>query len=313
CPENSHYDACGTACPATCAHRDAPTSCPHPCVETCACDPGHVLNGGRCVAVSSCGCTHDGRYHPPGEEFWGDESCHARCRCDAELGMVTCQEAGCKVGEKCSLVRDGVRGCYPTACGVCQVLGAGTYSTFDRRSLRLAGRCRYLLASGGGGGSDGHGDGDGGSGEAFEVEVEEEAGGKIRRLEVTVHGVTVGMEGGEQWEVKVSGERQLLPLVLAGGAVTVTREGTHRVLQARDGPKLLFDGAAYAALTLPVAFRGRTRGLCGDFDGDATNDVTDPRALGDAWGIPTPGCTHGDVPTACPLPPPERCRMLEGP
>ena len=146
CPKNSHYEACGNACPATCTNRDAPAACTQPCVETCACNEGYVLSGGQCVAVASCGCTHDGRYYSPGEEFWADETCRSWCRCDPDLGMVACTEAGCKLGERCA-VAQGVRRCVAKSRSVCVATGDPHYTTFDGHRYDFMGTCVYQLAA----------------------------------------------------------------------------------------------------------------------------------------------------------------------
>ncbi|XP_074710555.1 IgGFc-binding protein [Strix uralensis] len=295
CPLNQHYELCGPACPATCRGDAEGEPCEKnaPCAEGCFCNDGFLLSGSRCVPLARCGCLHRGRYYKAGEEFYACPRCSERCVCQAD-GAVECRPAGCAEGEECG-VQDGVRGCYPNECGRCQVLGAASYSTFDGHPLHFAGTCTYTLAAV-------EADGPEDPLVPFAVEMEKESGEEgplIRRLLVTVHGVTVGMARGTQWEVTVDGERHLLPLAVAQGAVVVAQEGPYRVLQARGGLKLLYDSLGYAVLTLPVAFRRRPRGLCGNFDGDAGNDAATPVELGATWGTLTPSCTHGS-----PLPPP---------
>ncbi|NXJ01596.1 FCGBP protein, partial [Psophia crepitans] len=274
------------------------------CAEGCFCDRGFLQSGDRCVPLPQCGCSHEGRYYQAGQTFYSNPRCDERCACQAS-GELQCRPGGCAASEACA-VRDGVRGCYPRECGRCQVLGAVSYSTFDGRSVYFAGTCAYALAA-----AEVADPGD--SVVPFVVRMEKESGKEgpvIRRLLVTVHGVTVAMARGTQWEVLVDGERHLLPLSLGAGAVTVTQEGAHRVLQARGGPKLLYDGDAYALLTLPHTYRGLTRGLCGDFDGDAADDLAAPQELGAAWGTLASGCTHGSSPPDCSSVTRGRCGML---
>ncbi|NXW39158.1 FCGBP protein, partial [Phaetusa simplex] len=306
CPPNQHYELCGPTCPATCRGQEAAEECEDAkfCAEGCFCDQGFLLSGHRCVPLSQCGCWHQERYYQAGEEFFACPRCSERCVCKGD-GAVECQPAGCGAAEVCE-VQDGVRGCYPQDCGRCQVLGTVSYSTFDGRPLRFAGTCAYTLAAVEGAGPED-------PLVPFGVEMEKENNQEapaVRRLLVTVHGVTLGMARGTQWEVTVDGEQHLLPLTLAEGAVTVTQEGTHRVLQVQGGPKLLYDGQNYVVLTVPSTYHGRTKGLCGDFNGDASNDLTTPQELGDAWGTLTPTCTHGSPPPACSLDTPGPCGVL---
>ncbi|XP_028820510.1 alpha-tectorin-like [Denticeps clupeoides] len=46
CPENSHFEQCGNACPSTC---DGSPTCKSPCVQTCTCNEGYMRSGNKCV------------------------------------------------------------------------------------------------------------------------------------------------------------------------------------------------------------------------------------------------------------------------
>ncbi|NXS76280.1 FCGBP protein, partial [Pandion haliaetus] len=307
CPPNQHYELCGSPCPATCRGQTEAEECKEAkfCAEGCFCNEGFLLSGDRCVPLAQCGCLHEGRYYKMGEEFYACPRCSERCVCKTS-GTVECQPAGCAAGEACT-VQDGVRGCYPSECGRCEVLGAVSYGTFDGNLLHFAGTCAYTLAT--------VEDADPENPLVpFTVEVEKESGKGgavgIRRLAVTVHGVTVSMSRGTKWEVAVDGERHLLPLTLADGAVTASQEGTHRVLRVQGGPKFLYDGDSYALLTLPGTYRNRTKGLCGNFNGDASDEPAAPQELGAAWGTLTAACTHGSPPPACPSTTPGPCGVL---
>ncbi|NXY91064.1 FCGBP protein, partial [Alcedo cyanopectus] len=302
CPPNQHYELCGPSCHPTCSGQREAEACREvtPCSEGCFCDPGFLRSGDRCVPLASCGCTHDGLYYGEGEEFFPDLACRRRCRCRA--GAAECWADGCGEEEECG-VKDGVRGCYPTSCGRCQLLGAGGYVTFDGRRLWSGGSCTYLLAEVAAAGP-------GDAAVAFRAVVEKEEGEEgtvVRRLSVAAHGVTVGMERGGQWEVTVDGERHLLPLSLAEGSLTVSQEGIHRVLVVQGGPKLLYDGDSYVLLTLPGPYRRRPRGLCGDFNGDPDDDPAAPEELGLTL---TPNCSHSTTPPTCPPAEPGPCGVL---
>ena len=101
----------------------------------------------RCVIKEKgCGCNHDDRYYLPGETFWADSLCKQRCVCDAGTQKVKCKQAGCRKGEKCSVV-DGVQGCVPVGFKTCSAHGDPHYTSFDGRRFDFQGNCVYKLAS----------------------------------------------------------------------------------------------------------------------------------------------------------------------
>merc|ERR1711970_1247042 len=62
CPQHSHWSACGSACPLTCADKPGvPKVCVKKCVEQCVCDEGFVLSGDTCVKYDTCGCVDSER------------------------------------------------------------------------------------------------------------------------------------------------------------------------------------------------------------------------------------------------------------
>uniref|UniRef100_A0A8C0GED6 VWFD domain-containing protein n=1 Tax=Chelonoidis abingdonii TaxID=106734 RepID=A0A8C0GED6_CHEAB len=114
CPENSQYQLCGSACPATCNDQVAPNNCSLPCVETCQCNEGFVLDAGKCIRKASCGCEFQGRLYAPGEQFWGDSTCTRRCVCDPQSS--------------------------------CMASGDPHYTSFDGHRFDFQGSCLYQLA-----------------------------------------------------------------------------------------------------------------------------------------------------------------------
>lgn len=143
CPLNSHFESCGTACPATC---DAPSSsgpCTLACVETCQCDPDFVLDGDTCVPLSKCGCTHNGYHYHSNQTFWADERCTEKCVCDPKTHQTRCHSDSCGVDESCSL-QNGVRSCVSYPKQTCLYSGHHVV-TFDQHDYDLQGTCQYQL------------------------------------------------------------------------------------------------------------------------------------------------------------------------
>ncbi|NXC25172.1 FCGBP protein, partial [Campylorhamphus procurvoides] len=290
CPPNEHYELCGPPCPPTCQDESGTTSCPEPsrCSEGCFCDPGFFRSGDSCVPRSQCGCTLGGRYYPRGVQFYPSPPCTQRCVCSGG-GHVECEPSpGCPPDQECR-VQDGVLGCHPrSACGHCQLLAGGTYSTFGGQLGGFGGSCTLPLLE-----VDAVDPEEGP--EPLRVALEQHEG-EVRRVTVTAQGVTVAMDRGQRWEVTVDGERHVLPLWLGGDSLGVTQVGSHRLLLVRGGPKILYDGDSYAVLTLPPR-QQRPRGLCADPD---------------LLGTPPPNCTSaGAPPPTCPSA--QRCAVLADP
>lgn len=145
CPVNSNHTSCGTACPTTCNDAAVPSDCTSSsCVEGCTCTEGFVLDAGKCIPKSECGCVFGDRLYGLGEEFWGDDGCTKRCVCEKERRKAVCHQASCRAKEECG-VKDGIRGCYPTSYGVCTAVGSTHYRSFDGKWFAFQGTCFYQL------------------------------------------------------------------------------------------------------------------------------------------------------------------------
>ncbi|XP_076987983.1 IgGFc-binding protein [Tamandua tetradactyla] len=297
CPAHSHYELCGSSCPVSCPSLSAPEGCELTCREGCTCDSGFVLSGDTCVPVGQCGCLHNGRYYPLGEAFYPGPECERRCECGPG-GHVTCQEGtACRPYEKCR-VEHGVQACHPTGCGRCLVNGGIHYVTLDGRVYDLHGSCSYVLAR-----VCRPQPGD----EDFAIVLEKNADGDPQRLLVMVAGQVVSLAKKQQ--VTVDGEAVSLPVAV--GHVRVTAEGRNMILQTAKGLRLLFDGDAHILISIPSPFRGRLCGLCGNFNGNWSDDFVLPRgtpapsveAFGAAWRVPgsSQGCSEGCGPQGCPV------------
>ncbi|XP_066276578.1 IgGFc-binding protein-like [Branchiostoma lanceolatum] len=109
CPVNSHYQECGTACPATCTDTGAPDACAQPCLEGCFCDEGYVLSGDTCVSIFDCGCVHNGFYYQVGSS-WVTANCAEQCTCNAK-NSLTCEAVSCHADAFCG-VQEEIFGCH---------------------------------------------------------------------------------------------------------------------------------------------------------------------------------------------------------
>lgn len=103
----------------------------------------------------------------------------------------------------------------------------------------------------------------------------------------------------------------MVALPVAVGHVRVTAEGRNTVLQTTKKLRLLFDGDAYVLISIPSSFRGRLCGLCGNFNGNWSDDFVLPSgavapsvyAFGAAWRAPSSSqdCDEGCGLQGCPV------------
>ncbi|KYO24643.1 hypothetical protein Y1Q_0021927 [Alligator mississippiensis] len=296
CPRDTHYELCGPGCPATCHKPSSPATCDAPCAEGCFCDAGYVLSGDRCVPAGECGCVHQDHYYNQGEIFYTDASCHERCQCQANR-TVMCQPATCGASEECRVER-GMLGCHPTHQGSCVVTGSSHYISFDGRAYDLQGSCTYILAQDCGG--------DQGPGN-FSVVVEtsrprEGSAALAKAVVVSACGHTVALERGMPWNVTVDRELYTLPLSLDDGKLWANQEGNNIIIQAASGLQVLYDTSSYVLVTVPSTYQGRLCGLCGNYNGDESDDFLLPTGkgtqnvdeFGASWKVPTDGVTCSD-------------------
>ncbi|XP_068280828.1 IgGFc-binding protein-like isoform X2 [Nyctibius grandis] len=297
CPRNSHFEACGTACPATCTDANAPASCSEPCAASCQCNQGFVLHHDACVPVETCSCLHNGRSYKVQEEFWEDGSCQSRCRCEVG-GKVTCKKAGCKGHEKCVTV-NGVPKCQATKYLTCIGTGDPHYTTFDGLKYDFQGTCIYQFA-------------------AlcaqdpqlvpFTVKVENNNRGNkavsfTKTVTLEVYGNSITMSQEHPRKVKVNGTFVELPFTQKG-QFELYYSGVHGFARTAFGLRVSFDWYSYARVIVPDSYAGAVCGLCGNANGDAGDDfitrdgqrAADEIQLADSWKVgDVPSCSAGCV------------------
>ncbi|XP_030069375.1 IgGFc-binding protein isoform X2 [Microcaecilia unicolor] len=303
CPENSHYESCGNACPATCSDRTAPRKCKLPCVETCQCDDGYIISGSQCVSEENCGCTYHGVYYLPNEEFWSDANCHVHCKCDPNMGMVVCESASCKTTERCAVV-NGVRGCHPTSYSTCIASGDSHYTNFDGLKYDFRGGCIYLFA-----GTNSQDP----SLTPFSVTVQNDH--RINRVVTFTKVVTfaiynqaVTISKHYPGQIQVNGVNTNLPFSYSD-KLRAFRSGLHVYITTSSGITVTSEWNSYARLILPNTYANAVSGLCGNNNKNQTDDMimkdgiltADATQFGDSWKVGgVPGCEKVCPPEICP-------------
>ncbi|XP_048069099.1 SCO-spondin [Ursus arctos] len=225
------------ACLLTCDSPGASHPCPPDSTGSCVCPPGTVLLNERCVPPELCPCRHGGQWYPPNATI--QEDCNI-CVCQGRQWHCTSHRCG----------------------GWCQASGAPHYVTFDGLAFTFPGACEYLLVREASG--------------RFTVSAQNLPCGAsgltcTKALTVQLQSTAVHMLRGRA--VMVNGVSITLPKVYTGPGLSLRRAGLFLLLTTRLGLSLLWDGGTRVLVQLSPQFRGRVSGLCGDFDGDASNDL----------------------------------------
>lgn len=295
CQENSHYEFCGSACPATCANPNTPTKCNATCVESCVCNDGFVLSGTKCVPKSQCGCMYEGHYVEAGASFWGGESCTKRYTCSAG-GSLSLNQTSCPAGQQCQVVQ-GIRGCYPVNYATCMVSGDPHFVTFDGQRYNFQGTCAYQMA----------GVSNQTSLEHFSVVLQnngqdKKIGSVVKLVEVNVYGYTIVISKEHPGAVVVNDELFSLPLMLDSNKLHLYMSGWFAVIETDFGVKVYYDWNSVAFVIVPSTYSGVMEGLCGNYNFNPKDDMqmrdgkqaATSQELGQSWKVGTiPGCVDG--------------------
>ncbi|XP_042346060.1 IgGFc-binding protein-like [Plectropomus leopardus] len=304
CPAGSHYEACGSPCPASCMSLQSGKLCKGSCVEGCQCNKGLVLSGDRCVPKSHCGCQHKGIYYPAASTFWGDNTCTTRCEC--YYGKAKCKQFSCKKNEHCAL-KGGVRNCYPASYATCQGTGDPHYRSFDKKHFDFQGTCTYILSQ--------YKKVSGNNLEPFQVLVQNENRGSnkavsyTKSISLTVFGTTISMSRCRSGNILVNSRSVNLPFSMEDGKLSVFRKGYFGIVTTNFGLTLRFNWNSHVSLTLPSSYSAATGGLCGNYNGNPGDDLQKPdgtqaahiNAFGHSWQAGgTAGCTSDCPGGKCP-------------
>ncbi|CAK6449822.1 unnamed protein product [Pipistrellus nathusii] len=241
CPANQVYQECGEACVKTCSHPQH--SCAHSCTFGCFCPEGLVLDDVSknltCVPVAQCPCTLSGVAYAPGAVT--ADACRS---CQCTMGRWKCEERPC-----------------PQPCAL---EGGSFVTTFDARPYRFHGTCTYILLQ-----SPQLPDG----GTLLAAYDKSGYSHSETSLVTLIYMNSQDKILITQDQVVANEEAKSLPYKM--GNITVFRQtSTHLQMATTFGLDLVvqLQPMFQAYITVGPRFRGQTRGLCGNFNGDTTDD-----------------------------------------
>ncbi|XP_036009085.1 mucin-6 isoform X8 [Mus musculus] len=244
CPANQVYQECGEVCIKTCSNPQH--SCSSPCTFGCFCPHGTLLDdisgNQSCVPVNQCPCMLNGMVYGPGEIT--KTACQT---CQCTMGRWTCTKQPCP--------------------GHCSLEGGSFVTTFDARPYRFHGTCTYTLLQSPQLPNEG-----------TLMAVYDKSGyshSETSLVAIMYLSKKDKIVISEDEVITNNGDTKLLPYKTHN--ITIFRQtSTHLQMATTFGLELVFQmqPVFQVYITVGPQFKGQTRGLCGNFNGDTTDDFT---------------------------------------
>uniref|UniRef100_A0A8C3TVE8 Mucin 6, oligomeric mucus/gel-forming n=1 Tax=Catharus ustulatus TaxID=91951 RepID=A0A8C3TVE8_CATUS len=242
CSANQIYEECGSPCIKTCSNPEY--SCSSHCTYGCFCPEGTVLDdiskNRTCVHISQCPCTLNGKAYAPGEIM------KAACRtCKCVMGQWNCKDLPCP--------------------GRCSLEGGSFVTTFDSRPYRFHGACTYVLMKSS---SLPH------NGTLMAVYEKTGYSHSETSLSAIIYQSAKDKIVISQNDL-LTDDAELKRLPYRSGDITVFRQSSMYVqMHTNFGLELAVQTSPVFQAYVKVGsqFKGRTLGLCGNYNGDTTDD-----------------------------------------
>ncbi|KAM3626235.1 uncharacterized protein V6R79_025169 [Siganus canaliculatus] len=247
--------AIGTECEKSCSTLDM-ECVSTACVSGCLCPSGMVTDGqGGCIQAESCPCFHNGISYQPGETTKVD--CN-NCTCTNRTWQCTTNQCD----------------------GACSVYGDGHYTTFDQQRFNFNGNCEYILTQDYCGSAQSNG--------TFRVITENVPCGTTgttcsKTIKIFLENTELILTEGT-YQLLSNGSEDTTPF-------RYSTMGIYLVVEASNGLTLIWDKKTSLFIKLSPNYEGRVCGLCGNYDGNANNDMTtksqapvvNPLTFGNSW------------------------------
>ncbi|XP_076369994.1 hemocytin-like isoform X2 [Tachypleus tridentatus] len=253
--DHKHFTDCLTDCPVTCANMHNPPQCSMAvCKPGCSCDDGYVLDSKTGLCLRAEQCP----CHHGGRSYGNGDIVKVDCNtCICEAGTWRCEDNECH--------------------GVCTSWGDSHYRTFDDKIYDFHGDCDYVLTKARIDGS-----------ESFSVVVQNVPCGTLGATCSKGIVFAVGEES-----VMLSHDRPV-PVLPPVSKFELREIGLFIYVKSDVGISVLWDKGTRVYVRADPVWKGKLKGLCGDFNGDASDDfklpsggvpVSNPIEFGDSWKV----------------------------
>ncbi|XP_039259400.2 IgGFc-binding protein-like isoform X1 [Styela clava] len=241
-------------------------------VSGCACNPGLVLSGSKCVTLEECGCLIDGKYREQGFRYLNSK-CDIVCECVGAGDVVCLPTDPCRTTERCTKVNERYQ-CTPHIRNkaTCKAITDPHYTTFDGKTFDSTGTCAYIMTQ-----SIPSSDAP-----RFRVTASNE---RSSSLQSTSSVRQIIVEVGDDFKLKVSRNLRVTingkvynPGSTIQGA-TIRKIGLFTVIEWDFGLVIRWDGKDRLRVTVWDDLKGKVEGMCGRYNDDMDDDFTMPDGL----------------------------------